>query len=188
MDSNVIAALIGASATVVAAVITVLAKRPGRQPNGEKPIAITTSASADGSAAKQGNDIPLKSFMDDYDPDLDPEINEEESGWKQDEVFPLIEMVIEEAYREEQRYFTSREIAARLLRNNVARPIIVKAQRCRRDNATLDHVARNMVAWFTKRFLELALDKRFDKQRIKGLTAYKPKNAPGQGFADVRPP
>jgi hypothetical protein len=178
VDSNLLAALIGAGATVVAAVITVLGKRHKIQPPGNSKPPVAPPPPGGTLPVKPPTTLPdLEPIDDEPEPDLEPEPAGGESTWKHAEVFPIIAQTIEEAYRQEQRYFTSREIASRLLRCATTRPIIEAAQRSRKDNATLDHVARNMVAWFTKRFVELGLDQRFDKAKIKRQTAYRPKDS-----------
>lgn len=44
--------------------------------------------------------------------------------WKHADVFPIIARVIEQAYREHERFITAQEIAARLLQDSEGRNLI----------------------------------------------------------------
>ena len=49
-------------------------------------------------------------------------------SWKQADVFPIIARIIEQAYREHQRFITAQEIAARLLQDSEGRNLVEAAR------------------------------------------------------------
>jgi hypothetical protein len=51
-----------------------------------------------------------------------------EPSWKQADVFPIIARVIDQAYREHQRFITAPEIAARLLQDSEGRNLVEAAR------------------------------------------------------------
>ena len=74
----------------------------------------------------------------------------QEPTWKHDEVFPIIARLIGEEHKLHSRYVTAQEIAARLLLDGEARAIIDEAHEQQRE-WTVEHLASNMVAWFSQR-------------------------------------
>jgi len=51
-----------------------------------------------------------------------------EPSWKQADVFPIIARIIEQAYREQQRFVTAQEIAPRLLHDSEGRHLVEAAR------------------------------------------------------------
>ena len=109
---------------------------------------------------------------------VNPAMARHTTSWKQDEVFPLIAHVITGEFQQHQRFITSREIAAGLLRDAEARRIIDTAvlQRGR----TPERTAINMVAWFSQRITaeQSEWHRMFDRTRIDNQYAYKPAATP----------
>ena len=95
--------------------------------------------------------------------------------WKHKDVFPIIERIIQEAYRELQRFVTVREIADRLLEDPKGGNFIKIAAGKQRVGES--EVASNMVAWFTVHFDEgkSVRGRVFEQTTIGDLVAYKPK-------------
>ncbi len=99
-------------------------------------------------------------------------------SWKQEEVFPLIAHVITAEFQQHQRFITSREIAAGLLRDPDARRIIDAAVQQR--GRTPERTAINMVAWFSQRITakQSEWQHRFERTRVDHQYAYKPAATP----------
>jgi hypothetical protein len=99
-----------------------------------------------------------------------------EPTWKQADVFPVIARVIEQAYREHQRFVTSQEIAERLLQDNEGRNLVQGAREQQEDKQSLEWLASNMVSWFSQGITigESDWARAFERTKIDGLWAYKP--------------
>jgi hypothetical protein len=74
-----------------------------------------------------------------------------EPAWKHPEVFPVIARIIEEAYRDKQRFVESHEIAARLLSDHEGRALIDAARDSDVGAQSPEWLASNMVSWFSQR-------------------------------------
>ncbi len=87
-----------------------------------------------------------------------------------------IARVIEQAYREHQRFVTSQEVAARLLQDNEGRNLVEAAREQQEDKQSLEWLASNMVSWFSQgiTFGESDWARAFERTKIDGLWAYKP--------------
>jgi hypothetical protein len=107
--------------------------------------------------------------------DNDPVSRMTEPSWKQNEVFPIIERLIRDEFQHLQRFVTTHEIAKRLLEDAEARALIVAAQE-QQQHWTTQHLAVNMVAWFSQRITSGESEWRpaFDRTKIDGKWAYKP--------------
>ena len=100
-----------------------------------------------------------------------------EPSWKQADVFPIIARVIEQAYREHQRFINAQEIAARLLQDPEARNLVEAAREQQQEQQhSLEWLASNMVSWFSQRITigESDWARQFERTKIDGLWAYKP--------------
>ena len=99
-----------------------------------------------------------------------------EPSWKQADVFPIIARIIEQTYREHQRFITAQEIAARLLQDFEGRNLVEAACEQQPDQQSLEWLASNMVSWFSQRITVGESDwaRAFERTRIEGLWAYKP--------------
>jgi len=99
-----------------------------------------------------------------------------EPSWKQADVFPIIARIIEQAYREQQRFVTAQEIAARLLQDSPGRNLVEAAREQQRDQQSLEWLASNMVSWFSQRITVGESDwaRAFERTKIEGLWSYKP--------------
>jgi hypothetical protein len=102
-----------------------------------------------------------------------------EPTWKQADAFPIIARIIEDAYRQVQRFVTAREIGTRLLQDREGRNFVEAAQSQQEDKQPLDLLASNMVAWFSQRITigESDWELRFERTKVDGLWAYKPVSA-----------
>lgn len=98
-----------------------------------------------------------------------------EPSWKQADVFPVIARVIEQAYREHQRFITAQEIAARLLHDTEGQNLVEAAREQQQDKQSLEWLASNMVSWFSQRITVGESDwaRAFERTKIDGLWAYK---------------
>lgn len=74
-----------------------------------------------------------------------------ERSWKHADVFPIIARIIEQAYREHQRFVTAQEIAERLLQDTEGRNLVEAAHEQQEDKQSLEWLASNMVSWFSQR-------------------------------------
>jgi hypothetical protein len=99
-----------------------------------------------------------------------------DSSWKHADVFPIIARVIEQAYREHQRFITGQEIAARLLEDSEGRNLVEAAREQQQEQQSLEWLGCNMVSWFSQRITVGESDwaRAFERSRIDGLWAYKP--------------
>jgi hypothetical protein len=99
-----------------------------------------------------------------------------EPSWKHADVFPIIARVIEQAYREHQRFVTAQEIAARLLQDSEGRNLVEAAREQAQDQQSLEWLASNMVSWFSQRITVGESDwaRAFERTKSDGLGAYKP--------------
>lgn len=71
--------------------------------------------------------------------------------WKHADLFPSIAGIIKQAWREQQRFVTSQEIAARLLQDNEGRNLIGAAREQQEEKQSLESLASNTVSWFSQR-------------------------------------
>jgi hypothetical protein len=96
--------------------------------------------------------------------------------WKQDDIFPVIAHIIEQQFQQHQRYVTSHEIAALLVQDDAAKPLIQHAQSPQRKNSAPEQIARNMVAWFSQSITvgKSPWAERFERTKIDGRWSYKP--------------
>jgi hypothetical protein len=96
--------------------------------------------------------------------------------WKQADVFPVIALIIEQSYREHQRFITAHEIAARLLEETNGRNLVEAALEQQEGKQSLEWLANNMVSWFSQRITVGESDwaRAFERTKIDGLWAYKP--------------
>ena len=99
-----------------------------------------------------------------------------EPSWKQADVFPIIARIIEQAYREHQRFITAQEIAARLFQDSEGRHLAEIAREQQEEKQSLEWLASNMVSWFSQRITVGESDwaRAFERTKIDGLWAYKP--------------
>jgi len=99
-----------------------------------------------------------------------------EPSWKQADVFPIIARIIEQAYREQQRFVTAQEIAARLLQDSEGRNLVEAAREQQQDQQSLEWLASNMVSWFSQRITVGESDwaRAFERTKIEALWSYKP--------------
>lgn len=74
-----------------------------------------------------------------------------EPSWKQSDVFPIIAGIIEQAYREHQRFITAQEIASRLLQDTEGRNLVEPAREQQQEKQSLEWLASNVVSWFSQR-------------------------------------
>src|SRR4051794_27198455 len=99
-----------------------------------------------------------------------------EPSWKHADVFPIIARIIEQAYRDHQRFIIAREIAARLLEDPAGRNRVEAAHEQQEEKQSLEWLASNMVSWFSQRITVGETDwaRAFERTKIDGLWAYKP--------------
>jgi hypothetical protein len=99
-----------------------------------------------------------------------------EPSWKHADAFPVIARVIEQAYREHQRFITAQEIAACLLQDSEGRNLVEAAREQQEAKQSLEWLASNMVSWFSQRITVGESDwaRAFERTKIEGLWAYKP--------------
>jgi hypothetical protein len=99
-----------------------------------------------------------------------------EPSWKRADVFPIIAHIIEQAYRENDRFVSAPEIAARLLQDTEGRNLVLAAHEQHEENQSLEWLASNMVSWFSQRITigESDWAPAFERKKIDGLWAYKP--------------
>jgi hypothetical protein len=81
-------------------------------------------------------------------------------------------------YQRHQRYITAHELAERLLQDGDARAIIDAARQQQQD-WSVEHLASNMVAWFSQRITigESEWQRAFERTKINGQWAYLPTQA-----------
>ncbi len=98
-----------------------------------------------------------------------------EPSWKQAEVFPLIAGVISQACRDHEGYISAHSIAARLLQDSQARPLIEGAQQQLPERPSLGWLASNMVAWFSQRITvgQSDWERQFHRVKVDGEWAYR---------------
>lgn len=99
-----------------------------------------------------------------------------EPSWKQADVFPIIARVIGEAAQPHRSYVPAHEIAARLVQDREARPLIELAQEQLEEPHPLEWLAGNMVAWFSQRITvgESEWGRSIERKKIGGQWAYRP--------------
>jgi hypothetical protein len=97
-------------------------------------------------------------------------------SWKHADVFPIIARVIEQAYREHQRFITAQEIATRLLQDSEGRNLVEEAREQQQEQQSLEWLASNMVSWFSQRITVGESDwvRAFERKKADGVWAYKP--------------
>lgn len=98
-----------------------------------------------------------------------------QATWRHSEVFPIVARLIGEEYQRHQRYITAHELAERLLQDGEARAI-VDAARQQQQDWSVEHLASNMVAWFSQRITigESEWQRAFERTKIDGQWAYRP--------------
>lgn len=103
-----------------------------------------------------------------------------EPSWKQADVFPIIARVIDEASRPQRRYVPAHEIAARLVQDSEARPLIEQAREQLDETHSPEWLAGNMVAWFSQRITvgESEWGRAIEREKIGGQWAYRPVSVP----------
>lgn len=97
-----------------------------------------------------------------------------EPRWKHDEVFPHIASAIDAINAQHSGYAAHDEIVKQFLRDPQARRYVEAAQ----DSSTADtpeHIAANMIAWFSQRITAGASPwvDRFNRRQIGGKWAYR---------------
>jgi len=99
-----------------------------------------------------------------------------EPTWKQSDVFPIIDRIIEQAYRDHQRFITGQKITTRLLQDSEGRNLVEAAREQQEEKQSLEWLASNMVSWFSQRITVGESDwaPTFERTKIDGLWAYKP--------------
>jgi hypothetical protein len=99
-----------------------------------------------------------------------------EPTWKHADVFPICARMIEQAYRERQRFIRHQEIAMRLLQDTEGRNLVFTAREQRQDKQSAEWLASNMVSWFSQCITVGKSDcaRAFERTKIEGLWAYKP--------------
>jgi hypothetical protein len=97
-----------------------------------------------------------------------------EPSWRQSDIFPIIARVIGEAYQQRQGYVPSHEIAAWLVHDREARPLIDQAQQQLDEPHSPEWLAGNMVAWFSQRITvgESERSRAVERMKIDGQWAY----------------
>ena len=97
-----------------------------------------------------------------------------ESRWKHDDVFPHIASAIEAINAQHSGYATHDEIVEHLLRDPQAY-IYIEAALDPIQADTSEHIAANMVAWFSQRITAGASPwaDRFHRRQIGGKWAYR---------------
>ncbi|NLS96759.1 MAG: hypothetical protein GXX96_31885 [Planctomycetaceae bacterium] len=98
------------------------------------------------------------------------------TSWKQDDVFPVIARIINEAYASQHRLVLHDEIVRRLLADGEAASIIDEARQQQDIDHSSDWFAHNMLAWFSQR---ITVDKSdwadtFHREKVDGKWAYAP--------------
>ncbi len=98
-----------------------------------------------------------------------------EPSWRHAEVFPIIARLIGEEYQRHHRHITAHEIAAALLQDGEARALIDGARELQHDRSP-EHVASNMVAWFSQRITvgQSEWRRAFKRTQVDGQWAYRP--------------
>lgn len=98
------------------------------------------------------------------------------TSWKQDDVFPVIARIINEAYASQHRLVLHDEIVERLLADGEAASIIEEARQQQDKDHSDEWFAHNMLAWFSQR---ITVDKSdwantYHREKIDGKWAYAP--------------
>ncbi len=99
-----------------------------------------------------------------------------EPSWRHAEVFPIIARLIGEEYQRHHRHITAHEIVAALLQDGEARAIIDGAREQLQRDWSPEHLASNMVAWFSQRITvgQSAWRRAFERTKVHGQWAYRP--------------
>ena len=106
-----------------------------------------------------------------------------EPAWKQQTVFPIIARIIRQACQDHAKktknydgYVSAHSIAARLLQDTEARPLIEDAQQHMSEEPSLEWLASNMVAWFSQRITvgQSEWESKFRRVSVDGEWAYSP--------------
>jgi hypothetical protein len=94
-----------------------------------------------------------------------------EPSWKQADVFPIVAHIIDQAYRDHQRFVTSREVATWLLQDPEGRNMVESAREQQQEQQSLEWLASNMVSWFSQRITVGESDwaRAFERTKIDGL-------------------
>ena len=93
-----------------------------------------------------------------------------------DSVLPLVARLIKEIYDSGQPFATHREIASRLLSDPAGHRLAETAFREQAQPRSIEHVASNMVAWFSASYRKniANLPQQFERERVSGCYAYTP--------------
>ena len=100
------------------------------------------------------------------------------TAWEHADVFPVIARIIETASVEPgSAYVTHDQITSSLLADAEGSTLISAARGELDEDRTVEWIAHNMVAWFSQRITvgESYWGERFDRQKIDGKWAYRPK-------------
>ncbi len=101
------------------------------------------------------------------------------AAWEHADVFPVIARIIETASAESgSAYVTHDQITSSLLADTEGSTLISAARVELDGDRTAEWIAHNMVAWFSQRITVGESDwaDRFDRQKIDGKWAYRPKS------------
>jgi len=96
-------------------------------------------------------------------------------SFSQDDVFPIIRRIIISIHDKKQDFVTHNEIVTALLADSSGHNEIISAQKMR-PHETTEHIAANMVAWFSQRITVGAsiYMNSFERKKISGRWAYRP--------------
>jgi len=102
-----------------------------------------------------------------------------EPRWKHTDIFPIITDFIHQDYEQRRRPVLAPDIVAHLLHETSARTII-DAVRQHQQDWSVEHIASNMVAWFTARFESGTSPylHEFEHTTVDGQDAYTPTATP----------
>jgi len=100
-----------------------------------------------------------------------------EPTWRHADVFPVIERVIKELYKQKGDYLTHGEIADGLLNESDGAQFIQQALETSQKPHTAEWLAHNMVAWFSQRLSvgNSEWGKSLQRKKIDGKWAYRPR-------------
>ncbi len=95
-----------------------------------------------------------------------------------DDVFPIIERLIQDLHEDKRDFVPHRLIAKMLLDDELGRGLVKEARRANQLDSD-EKCASNMVAWFSKIFTERlpVSAEQFDRTKLRGRWAYKPKGS-----------
>jgi hypothetical protein len=102
------------------------------------------------------------------------------TAWEHADVFPVIARIIETGSVESgSAYVTHDQITSSLMSDTEGSTLISAARDELDEDRTAEWIAHNMVAWFSQRITVGESDwaGRFDRQKIDGKWAYRPKSS-----------